>query len=132
MNPSEVRNREAREWLDKALDDPESARVLAAAEHAANALYHCQQSAEKSLKAFLTWHDRPFRKTHNLKELGDACTLIDASLKGIAEEAHILTDYSWKMRYPGDVYEVEEGELPAMIALAGSLLAAIQSRLFAK
>jgi len=128
MNPSEVRNREAREWLDKALDDPESARVLAAAEHAANALYHCQQSAEKSLKAF----HRPFRKTHNLKELGDACTLIDASLKGIAEEAHILTDYSWKMRYPGDVYEVEEGELPAMIALAGSLLAAIQSRLFAK
>jgi hypothetical protein len=36
------------------------------------------------------------------------------------------------MRYPGDVYEVEEGELPAMLALAGSLLAAIQSRLFAK
>jgi len=69
MNPNEVRNRETREWLEKALDDLESARVLAAADHAANALYHCQQSAEKSLKAFLTLHDRPFRKTHNLKEL---------------------------------------------------------------
>ena len=87
---------------------PESARILAAADHAANALYHCQQSAEKSLKAFLTWHDRPFRKTHNLKELGDAYTLIDDSLRRTAEQAHVLTDYSWKMRYPGDPYEVEE------------------------
>ena len=132
MNPDEVRKRETREWLEKALDDLESARVLAAADHPANALYHCQQSAEKSLKAFLTLHDLTFRKTHNLKEPGDACTLIDASLERIAEDAHILTDYCWKMRYPGDPYEVEEGELREMIALAANLLAAIQSRLFAK
>jgi hypothetical protein len=35
------------------------------------------------------------------------------------------------MRYPGDPYEVEEGELPAMIALAARLLAAVQSLLSA-
>ena len=37
MNPNEMRDREMREWLEKALDDLESARVLAAANHAANA-----------------------------------------------------------------------------------------------
>ena len=132
LSPNELRGEDASKWLEKALDDLESARILAAADHEANALYHCQQSAEKSLKAFLTWHDRPFRKTHNLKELGESCTLIDASLERIAEEAHILTDYAWKMRYPGDPYEVEEGELPAMITLAANLLAAIQLRLIAK
>jgi len=38
MNPNEIRNREACESMEKALDDLESARVLAAADHAANAL----------------------------------------------------------------------------------------------
>ena len=118
MNPNEMRDREKREWLEKPLDDLESARVLAAAGHAANALYHCQQTAEKARKGFLTWHDKPFRKTHNLKELGESCALVDASLGRIAEEAHALTDYSWKMRYPGDTYIAEEGELPAQLALA--------------
>lgn len=117
MNPNELRTRETREWLEKASDDLESARILAAADHAANALYHCQQSAEKSLKAFLTLHDRPFRKTHNPKELGDAHT----------HRRLARTD-----RGRSDPYEVEEGELPAMIALAASLLAAVQSRLSAE
>jgi len=117
MNPNDLRDKETREWLKKSLDDLESARVLAATDHAANALYHCQQSAEKSLKGYLTSHDIPFRKTHNLKELGESCALIDASLEAIATRAPILTDYSWKMRYPGDPYIVEEGELSAMLAL---------------
>ena len=29
-----------------------------------DALFHCQQAVEKVLKALLTWHDEPFRKTH--------------------------------------------------------------------
>jgi HEPN domain-containing protein len=81
MNPNDLRGRETHEWLEKAVDDLESARVLAATDHAANALYHCQQSAEKSLKGYLTWHDIPFRKTHNLKEFGESSVLVDASLK---------------------------------------------------
>jgi len=31
-----------------------------------DALFHCQQAVEKALKGFLTWHDRPFEKTHDL------------------------------------------------------------------
>ena len=29
-----------------------------------------EASVEKALKAFLSWHDRPFRKTHSIEELG--------------------------------------------------------------
>jgi len=36
------------------------------------AAFHAQQAAEKSLKAFLYWHEVPFRKTHELEELGRA------------------------------------------------------------
>jgi HEPN domain-containing protein len=58
MTPVEARARETREWLDKAGEDLASARVLIDSGHVSNALFFCQQAAEKSLKAFLTWHQR--------------------------------------------------------------------------
>ena len=48
-----------------------------------DAAFHCQQAAEKALKGLLTWHDREFRKTHDLVELGGQCVAIDASLEPI-------------------------------------------------
>lgn len=73
---------DTRAWLTKAAMD------LRAAEHLiqvvppllGNALFHSQQAAEKAWKAFLFWHDVPFRKTHNLRELGEACVALDSSL----------------------------------------------------
>ena len=94
MNPSNARRQEADEWLSKAAEDLASARVLIDAGHPSTALFHCQQCAEKSLKAFLTWHDQPFRKTHNLEEVGLACIAIDPTLAGIAREAGVLTAFA--------------------------------------
>jgi HEPN domain-containing protein len=31
-------------------------------------VFHAQRAAEKAMKAFLAWHDVPFRKTHNLED----------------------------------------------------------------
>ena len=66
---------ETREWLTKARID------LRAADHdrtadppiTADMVFHDQQVVEKALKALLCWHDVPFRKTHNLVELGKQC-----------------------------------------------------------
>jgi HEPN domain-containing protein len=44
-----------------------------------DATFHCQQAVEKAMKAFLTWHDRIFRKTHDLVELGGHCVGIEAN-----------------------------------------------------
>ena len=41
------------------------------------ALYHCQQAAEKALKGFLAFHDHPFRRTHDLRELGESEAISD-------------------------------------------------------
>jgi HEPN domain-containing protein len=92
MNPDDAKAGETREWLDKASEDLASARVLAGSGHFANALFFCQQAAEKSLKAFLTWHERPFRRTHDLEELGQACAAIDGALVPLLEEADVLSD----------------------------------------
>ena len=74
-----------RAWLARANDDLRGAEIdLAAAPPLlGDAAFHCQQAAEKALKGLLTWHDREFRKTHDLVELGGQCVAIDASLEPI-------------------------------------------------
>jgi hypothetical protein len=42
----------------------------------ADITFHAQQLAEKALKGFLTWHDQPFRKTHDLVEIGEQCVTL--------------------------------------------------------
>src|SRR2546426_2591631 len=77
-------------------------------------LFFCQQAAEKSLKAFLTWHEQEFRRTHDLEELGEACRTIDGTLAALLEQADVLSDYAWKLRYPGALYTPAPEEAEAM------------------
>lgn len=102
---------ECRAWLDRAWGDLDSAAILLAAGRPRpdSALFHCQQAAEKSWKALLFWHDVPFRKTHNLRELGEACAGLDRSLAQLAQRAEDLTQFAWVFRY---VYEAALARLP--------------------
>ena len=95
---------EVRGWLSKAGKDLAAAQyeLQAVPPFADDIVFHAQQAAEKSLKAFLSWHHVPFRKTHNLIELGEACCQIDQSLEPLLRRAATLTEYAWKYRYPGD------------------------------
>ena len=129
MKPSDARAREAREWLAKAAEDLASARDLIGTGHFGNALFFCQQVAEKSLKAFLTWHGRVFRRTHDLEERGEACRAIDPTPAALVEQADVLSDYAWKLRYPGTAYTPEREEAEAMLGLAGCVFLEVQSRL---
>jgi HEPN domain-containing protein len=65
-------------------------------------LFHCQQAAEKTMKGFLTAHDRIFRKTHDLDELASACEAVDSTLKEVLNPARDLTVFAWEFRYPGE------------------------------
>jgi HEPN domain-containing protein len=129
MKPSEARARETREWLGKAAEDLASARVLIDSNHFAGALFFCQQTAEKSLKAFLTWHERTLRRTHDVEELGKDCQAIDRTLAVLLEEADVLSDYAWKLRYPGAPYTPAWEEAETMFGIAGRVFHEVQSRL---
>src|SRR3990167_8195952 len=101
--PDPIRAADTRAWLARALDDLRCADIDLAATPPllGDTTFHCQQAVEKALKAFLTWHDRPFRKTHDLVELGGQCVAIDASLEPLLQPAAPLTEYAWRYRYPG-------------------------------
>lgn len=122
---------ETRGWLVRASSD------VRAAEHELRAtppllddiVFHCQQAAEKSLKGFLTWHDRPFRKTHSIEELGEQCLRVDPTLKVLIDRAVPLTEYAWKFRYPGEPEEPSSQEAEEALETAREVYAAIVARL---
>lgn len=128
-DPARVADTKA--WLSKAAVD------LRAAEHDRTAeppitediVFHAQQLVEKSLKAFLCWHDVPFRKTHNLIEIGEACATIDASLEQLLKSTASLTEYAWKYRYPGEMETPPTREADEAMNIALAVHKAILARL---
>jgi HEPN domain-containing protein len=85
-----------REWLARAEEDLNNAQhdLLASPPFIRSALFHCQQAIEKAMKAFLTWHDFVFRKTHNLEELGELCTGLEPTLVSAVREVTPVTEYA--------------------------------------
>ena len=104
MQHDPVREADTIAWLGKADDDLRAAAVDIRAEPPLleDALFHCQQAAEKLLKAFLIWHDKPFRRTHDLNELGQACARIDPTLEPLLRQLGPLSEYAWAFRYPSE------------------------------
>jgi HEPN domain-containing protein len=129
LDPEKVA--ECRAWLGRAWADLDSAAILLSADRPRpdTALFHCQKAAEKAWKAFLFWSDVPFRKTHNLRELGGACARMDESLTSLAEQAEDLTQFAWIFRYPGEPEEPSNEEAEIALALAQEVYEAVLSRL---
>lgn len=122
---------EVRSWLKKAANDLRGADIDLAANPPLieDMLFHCQQAAEKALKAFLTAHDRVFRKTHDLDELATACEAVDTTLKEVLEPARDLTVFAWEFRYPGETEVPSLEEAKQYREVAGKVYQAIASRL---
>ena len=102
MQPDARRRGDTRSWFEKAQKDLRCAQIDLAADPPAleDALYHCQQAAEKSLKGFLVWHDQPFPKTHDLGRLGKQAVELDQTLEPLIDEVVEFTKYAWMFRYP--------------------------------
>jgi len=118
MTPEQSRRDEAGRWLAQAQKDLNAARLLASPEPS-RSVFHSQQAAEKAAEAFLVFHDVPFRKTHDLNELGEQCAALDSSLVPLFKEAADLTDYAVLFRYLDAPREPDEGE--ASVALETAL-----------
>jgi len=70
--------------------------------------YHCQQCAEKALKAFLLRSGTEPPKTHDLKVLCKMCQDIDHSFMEIATQCAHLNPYGIAARYPDELSPDED------------------------
>jgi len=105
-------------WLKKAEND------LMAAENSVKiklydiASFHAQQCAEKYLKAFLTYHEIEFERTHAIEDLLLLASQIDNSFAEIIEEGKKLTPYAVEVRYPLLIQEPSEKETKELFRIA--------------
>ena len=118
-------------WLRKARQDMDRVERCLAAESpdVEDALFHCQQTAEKALKAFLTFHDQPFRKTHDLASLARQCADIDSALAPLVDRLDHLSEYAWAYRYPSRLAEPTQVEMQEARGAAQAALDQIFRRL---
>ena len=70
--------------------------------------YHCQQCAEKSLKAFLLFNDVEPPKIHDLRVLCKMCQDVDSSFAELVILCAHLNPYGVAARYPDDISPSEE------------------------
>src|SRR4051794_4600414 len=80
-------------WLIKAQSDFASGCLLlnGSDKHLDTGSYHCHQTAEKTLKAWLTMQQVIFPKTHSLTALLALCTTFDPAFHGLQKHAETLT-----------------------------------------
>lgn len=92
-----------------------------------NVVYHCQQAAEKSLKAFLLFNDCTIEKIHSLIQLTIRCEAIDSSFGALRPAVGYLNPYSTAFRYPADSLQPTKSETVEAIAYAESVVAFVKN-----
>lgn len=98
MNPAVA------EWVEKAEGDFVTAGREIRARKAPNydaVCFHCQQCAEKYLKAFLQLNEKYIPKIHNLLELMALCIPLDSTFEMLRADLIAMERYSVRVRYPG-------------------------------
>lgn len=123
---------ETREWVQKAEKDwLLSRKVISASSRRETfhdqACFHCQQSAEKYLKALLQESGEVVPRTHDLVDLLDRVQVLGESFRALRLAAAILTPYSVLYRYPG--VSATKRQARAALRHAEKVRAAMRSRL---
>lgn len=94
---------ETRNWISKANKDLGTAGFALESVDGplpVTTALHCQQSAEKFLKAFLHERGVPFSSQHNLTPLLESCISVDDSFEDLRADINRLEGYSIASRYP--------------------------------
>ena len=90
-----------KEWLEFAAMDLDSAQFLLGMRPVPVEIicYHCEQAAEKLLKAVLVAADVEPPKTHDLIQLCKKCAELDEEYEALADSCIELSPYGVQVRY---------------------------------
>lgn len=96
----------AKQWIEKARNDLLDADNNLSAQKVPydTVCFHCQQAAEKLLKAFLVARGCEYPLTHNLFVILEKVLEFDPSAESLRETLSLLNPYSVEVRYPGDAW----------------------------
>lgn len=127
MNPAVA------EWVSKAEGDFVTAGRELRARKLPNydaVCFHCQQCAEKYLKAVLQENDKRIPKIHFLLELLGMILIFDGSYEFLKADLEVLEDYAVRFRYPGELAEKDQAQ--AAYAAADTVRTFVKQKLGVK
>ena len=119
------------EWLLKARHDLMTAKVIfeANSELWDTAVYHTQQSAEKSLKAISAFHKEPINKTHNVRLLLEDCVDRYPQLMELTQPVFYVAPFDTMFRYPSMELSPDKSTITKAIESAEIIYSTVQSLL---
>lgn len=118
-------------WLTKAEHDLTTAHLVFnhLPDYKDTIAFHCQQTVEKLLKAYLIYLDIEFRRSHDLIYLLDLIERPDLftvdDYNGLAR----LQDYAVEIRYPNDTIFLSQDEILDALSIADKLSTRINNLL---
>jgi len=118
--PEEIRDEFVRQWLLKAEEDLNAAKSLLTygTTFLSTVCFHSQQAAEKFLKAYLTYCQVEFPKTHDIDEILDLIAPVNSSLSESLRDTIVLTNYGVSVRYPSEFPTVNGSDAKQAIQMA--------------
>ena len=118
------------EWLKYAKMDFDSAGFLRQMKPQPFEIicFHCQQAAEKAMKAYLALHKKEIPRIHDLTVLNHLCTEIDDTMNLSYSACEELNDFSVQIRYPTD-YELTEEDTRIALRNAGKIFDLVKTKL---
>jgi HEPN domain-containing protein len=97
-----------RDWFARGNDDIRAAEILLKGQGTPNTIcFHAQQTAEKYLKGFISYHEKHVRKIHDLSALLTICININQSFESLEKDAQFLSQFYTESRYPDDYIEFQ-------------------------
>lgn len=109
----EAKRKLVHNWLLKASHDLTAARLLTQGDQPILdvAIYHCQQAAEKAVKAFLVFKDEFPDRTHDVNVLIQRAMLFEPALVALRDAAIRITPYATLFRYPRPINVPERNQV---------------------
>jgi HEPN domain-containing protein len=88
--------------------------------------YHCEQAAEKALKAILAYHNETIPRIHDLYRILELCIVHVSQLSDLSSQAKRLTDFAIVTRYPNDI-ELNEADMKQALEYADQFIKRVDS-----
>lgn len=111
-----------KEWITKAQHDLQTAKILYQEKGPSDTLcFHCHQSVEKYLKAYLVFKNIYFEKIHNLWKLAELCGTKDKEFLNFEEQLKTLDAYYIESRYPPEIETYSRKECTKILDIAEKL-----------
>lgn len=88
--------------------------------------FHCQQAAEKALKAVLVFHDEEVPYIHDTSRLWKLAANLEPSLSHLKPQADYLKRFATTSRYPSEV-ELSQHDMKQALQDAQSIIETVEA-----